>query len=103
MRIVGLALEDIDGVLPPVWVRFTLMPDGAMVATVEAVTTLAFLAGESELVSALLPLEPGTLDGYELWAEVDPDDGTGFGAVRECDEDNNTVGPTMSSCLPGPK
>lgn len=91
------------GVLPPVWVRFTLMLDGAMVATVEAVTTHMLLPGESELVSASLPLEPGTLDGYELWAEVDPDDGTGFGAVRECDEDNNTAGPTTASCPPGPK
>lgn len=91
------------GVLPPVRVRFTLMLDGAVVATGKAATTHTLLPGESELVSTSLPLEPGKLDGYALWVEVDPDDGSGFGEVRECVEDNNTAGPTTVSCPAGPK
>ena len=91
------------GVLPPILVRFTLALEGSTIATVDAQTTHTLLPGESEQVSVSLPLEAGTLDGYEITATVDPDSGSGFGTVRECDEDDNTTGPIQAACPQGPK
>jgi hypothetical protein len=91
------------GVLGPVVVRFTLSLAGNVIATADTATTHGLLPGESEQVSAALPLQAGTLTGYEISAMVDPDDGSGFGLIRECNEANNGAGPIAAQCQSAPK
>jgi len=87
------------GVLPPLRVRFELHRAGALVGTEETATIDALLPGESEQVTVTFALESTEAATYEVTAQVDPDEGSGFGEVRECDEDDNGAGPVDAPCV----
>jgi hypothetical protein len=83
----------------PVRVAFVLSRDGTEVDRADAATTRTLLPGESERVEVVLDGIAGTFDGYTLRATVDPDDaGSGFGAVRECDEDDGIAEALDVAC-----
>jgi hypothetical protein len=86
------------GVRPPVNVRIRLLRAGAEVAAMDVSTTRVLLPGESERVQARFPIDTAMPDGWSFDAVVDPDAGTGFGDVRECDETDNAIGPLDAAC-----
>ncbi len=86
------------GVLPPVSVTFTFRPPTGAVMTAMASTTRTLLPGQGERLRVEFMIPMGPLGMYEATAEVDPDSGSGFGRVRECNEMNNRAGPARAEC-----